>query len=208
MHCLGRDGGSSIGAMGAQPATASPLVRRYTLEEFWELEAPPEGGHYELIAGVLYVVPPPTGPHNIAISNLTGMFIRYLDAHPGAGRLFVPRAAVWRPDWVTWLEPDLFLVTAERLRTTDAGRLATADLVVEALSPGSATYDRTAKADTYAALGVRELWLVDLERKAIEQRVLEAGRWRVLGVHAGSAAFESAVFPGLIVLPADVFASA
>jgi Uma2 family endonuclease len=85
--------------------------------------------------------------------------------------------------------------------------------VVEALSTGSATYDRTAKADTYAALGVRELWLVDLERKAIEQRVLEAGRWRVLGVHAGSAAFESAafesaVFPGLIVFPADVFASA
>ena len=55
MHCLGREGGSSIGRMGAHPATASPLVRRYTLEEFWELEAPPEGGHHELIAGVLYV---------------------------------------------------------------------------------------------------------------------------------------------------------
>src|SRR5438093_2920244 len=135
MHCLARDGGSSIGRMGAHPATASPLVRRYTLEEFWELEAPPEGGHHELIAGVLYVVPPPTGPHNIAISNLAGIFIRYLDAHPGAGQLFVPRAGVWRPDWYTWLEPDLFLVTA------------------------------------------------------IEQRVLEAGRWRVAGVHAGSAAF-------------------
>jgi len=121
------------------------LVRRYTLEEFWELEAPPEGGYYELIAGVLYVVPPPTGPHNIAISNLNRVFSRYLDAHPGAGQLFVPRAAVWRPDWQTWLGPDLFLVTAERLRTTDAGRLDTADLVVEALSAGSATYDRTAK---------------------------------------------------------------
>ncbi len=71
--------------MGAHPATASPLVRRYTLEEFWELEAPLEGGYYELIAGVLYVVPPPTGPHNIAISNLNRVFSRYLDAHPGAG---------------------------------------------------------------------------------------------------------------------------
>ena len=134
--------------------------------------------------------------------------IRNLDAHPGAGRLFVPRAAVWRPDWHTWLEPDLFLVTAERLRTTDAGRLDTADLVVEALSAGSATYDRTAKADTYAALGVRERWLVDLERRAIEQRVLEAGRWRVAGVHAGSVAFEAAVFPGLTVVPEDAFAPA
>jgi Uma2 family endonuclease len=73
---------------------------------------------------------------------------------------------------------------------------------------GSTTYYRTAKADTYAALGVRELWLVDLERKAIEQRVLEAVRWRVAGVHAGSAAFEVAVFPGLTVVPEDVFAPA
>src|SRR2546429_2057994 len=158
MHCPGRDGGSRIGRMGAHPATASPLVRRYTLEEFWELEAPPEGGHHELIAGVLYVVPPPTGPHNIAISNLTGIFIRYLDAHPGAGRLFVPRAAVWRPDWQTWLEPDLFLVTAERLRTTDAGRLDTADLVGEALSARYSTYDRTAEAGTEAALRGRGRW--------------------------------------------------
>src|SRR5256885_3210277 len=180
--------------MGAHPATASPLVRRYTLEEFWELEAPPEGGYYELIAGVLYVVPPPTGPHNIAISNLTRIFIRYLDAHPGAGRLFVPRAAVWRPGWQTWLEPDLFLVTAERLRTTDAGRLDTADLVVEALSAGSATYDRTAKADTYAALGVRELWLVDLERPAIGQRLPQAGAGRGASAHARAAAVDA---PGL-----------
>ncbi len=67
---------------------------------------------------------------------------------------------------------------------------------------------RTAKADTYAALGVHELWLVDLERRAIEQRVLEAGRWRVAGVHAGSAAFEAAVFPGLTVVPEDAFAPA
>ena len=120
----------------------------------------------------------------------------------------MPRAGVWRPDRHTWLEPDLLLVSAERLRTTDAGHLTTADLVVEALSAGSATYDRTAKADTYAALGVRELWLVDLERRAIEQRVLEAGRWRVAGVHAGSVAFEAAVFPGLTVVPEDAFAPA
>src|SRR5881396_3122822 len=100
--------------MGAHPATASPLVRRYTLEEFWELEPPPEGGHYELIAGVLYVVPPPTGPHHIVVSNLIRLFVRYLDAHPGSGRLLVPRAAVWRRR-ATWLEPDLFLVTAARL---------------------------------------------------------------------------------------------
>ncbi len=33
--------------------------------------------------------------------------------------------------------------------------------MIEVISPGSAIYDRNTKADTYAALGVKELWLVD-----------------------------------------------
>jgi Uma2 family endonuclease len=189
--------------MGAYPATASPLVHRYTLEEFWELEAPPGGGHYELIAGVLYVVPPPTGQHHIVVSNLNRLLGRYADAHADCCRLFVPRAAIWTAAH-TYLEPDLFLVSAERLTTTDAGRLTSADLVVEVTSPSSAMYDRTAKADTYAALGVRELWLVDLDARVIEQRVLEAGRWRV-PARSAEAPVESSVFPGLTVAPTDVF---
>src|SRR5439155_1298921 len=75
--------------------------------------------------------------------------------------LFVPRSAIWTSAG-TYLEPDLFLVSTERLREMGEGPRTTADLVVEISSPGSAVYDRTAKADTYAALGVRELWLVDL----------------------------------------------
>ena len=193
--------------MGAHPATASPLVHTYTLEEFWQLEAPPGGGYYELIAGVLYVVPPPTGPHHIAVSNLTGILSAYARAHPGQCRLFVPRAAIWTSPH-TYLEPDLFLVSAERLETTDPGRLSSADLVVEVHSASSAMYDRSAKADTYAALGVRELWLVDLEARSIEQRVLEGGAWRVAGVHAGAEPFGAAVFSGLSVVPDDVFAAA
>lgn len=30
--------------------STSPLVRRYTLEEFFDLPAPPDGSYYELIA--------------------------------------------------------------------------------------------------------------------------------------------------------------
>jgi len=37
----------------ALAATTSPLIQQYTLEEFWELENPPGGGHYELIAEAL-----------------------------------------------------------------------------------------------------------------------------------------------------------
>ena len=80
----------------------------------------------------------------------------------------------------SWLEPDLFYVAA----TTNAHGdpkypqyLTTADLVVEVISPSSAIYDRNTKADTYAALGVKELWLVDEALGIIEVRTLEGDRY-------------------------------
>jgi Uma2 family endonuclease len=48
-----------------------------------------------------------------------------------------------------------------------------ADLVVEVVSYESAIYDRNTKADTYGALGVKELWLVDEFSGLIEVRVLK-----------------------------------
>ena len=188
-----------------QPAaTASPLVRRYNLDEFFALDRPQGGGRFELIAGVLYLVPPPSGPHHLAASRLTLIFARYAAAHPDRCTLFIPNAAVWTPA-DTYLEPDLFLVRSDRLRTMDAGRLTTADLVVEICSPGSAMYDRTAKADTYAALGVTELWLVDLENRSIEQRVLDGSAWIVRGAFSGSRVVASQAFAGLEATPDDVF---
>jgi len=184
--------------------TTSPMVRQYSLEEFWTLPAPAEGGHYELIAGVLYMVPPPNRFHGDVASRLNLIFAAYMTAHPDRGRLFVPRMAVWTQS-DTYLEPDLFLVTKERLDAVAGGDFTAADLVVEVLSPSSAMYDRTAKTDTYAALGVRELWLVDLEKESIEQRVLVDGRWDVRGMHAGSTAVEAVTFPGLCVVPAEAF---
>ena len=193
--------------MTASAATASPLRRRYTLEEFFALDAPQGGGYYELIAGVLYMVPPPSGSHDFAASRLNRILSRYADAHSDLCMLFIPRTAIWTPA-DTYLEPDLLLVRTERLRDTDAGRLTTADLVIEVISPGSAMYDRTAKADTYAALGVAELWLVDLESRSIEQRVLNGQTWDVRGQFAERSPVVSATFPGLQLTPHDVFGDA
>ena len=190
--------------MAAPAPTASPLVHRYRLDEFFALDPPPGGGHYELIAGVLYMVPPPSGSHHLVASRLLLRFAAYAAAHPERATLFVPRAPIWTPA-DTYLEPDMFLVATERLQTMDAGELSTADLVVEILSPSSAMYDRTAKADTYAALGVRELWLVDIDRQTIEQRVLVEGTWTLRGLVRGETVVHAETFPGLDVVPAEIF---
>jgi Uma2 family endonuclease len=83
--------------------------------------------------------------------------------------LYVPRAAIWTSA-NTYLEPDLFYVSAETEATLDPEHRTTADLVIEVISPGSAIYDRNTKADTYAALDIKELWLVDETSETIEVR--------------------------------------
>src|SRR5215208_901068 len=138
----------------------SPLVKTYTLEEFWQLPEPPDRSKLELIAGVLYMSPPPEHTHDAVVKRLNRLLTAHLRATGGKGGLYVPRAAIWTSAR-TYLEPDLFYVSAELAARLDPKHRDTADLVVEVISPGSAIYDRNTKADTYAALGVRELWLID-----------------------------------------------
>ncbi|HKQ72729.1 MAG TPA: Uma2 family endonuclease [Blastocatellia bacterium] len=155
-----------------QVVSTSPLIKTYTLEEFWKLPEPKDGTKLELIAGVLYMSPPPDFPHNFTSSDLNMLFSEHLLKTQDKGRLFIPRAALWTGA-ATYVEPDLFYVSARTLKRVDWSRPDTADLVVEVISPGTAIYDRNTKADTYAALGVRELWLVDPQNETVEVRNLK-----------------------------------
>ena len=153
----------------AQPPTInfSPLLRRYTLEEFWELPEPEGRAHYDLIGGYLFMVPPPDPPHGDIGSRLTESLVLFLAAHGRPGVVYHPREAIWLDH--TFVEPDMMYVSHE-LHARMGERRTSADIVFEYLSLSTANYDRTTKADTYLALGVRELWLVDPETKSIEVR--------------------------------------
>jgi len=181
----------------------SPLVKTYTLEEFWELPEPPDHSKLELIAGVLYMTPPPGYKHDNAVSRLNRLMLEHLSKTRDKGTLYVPRAAIWTsPN--TYLEPDLFYVSAETESRLQPNHRTTADLVIEVISPGSAIYDRNTKADTYAALGVKELWLVDEHNKTIEVRVLEEERLRPGKVVAGDERVSSVVLEGFSFSADDV----
>lgn len=174
----------------------SPLVKTYTLEEFWQLPDPPDRSKLELIAGVLYMSPPPEYTHDGVVKRLIRLLTRHLDVTGDKGSLYVPRAAVWTSER-TYLEPDLFYVSAELEARLDPSHRNTADLVVEVISPGSAIYDRNTKADTYGALGVGELWLVDETAQTVEVRRQTGGGFDDGKVFSRGEQIESAVFPTL-----------
>jgi Uma2 family endonuclease len=183
----------------------SPLVKTYTLEEFWQLPDPPDRSKLELIAGVLYMSPPPEYTHDEVVTRLIRLLTAHLIETGDRGKLFVPRAAIWTSER-TYLEPDLFYVSAELAARLDPKRRGTADLVVEVISPGSAIYDQNTKADTYAALGVRELWLIDETAETVEVRRQAGGNNFDEGRTFGTAeSADSAVFPALHLAVGQLF---
>ena len=179
------------------PLVTSPLVKTYTLEEFWQLPDPPDRSKLELIAGVLYMSPPSEETHDDVVARLVEVLRDHLTTSKTKGRLFVPRAAIWTSAR-TYLEPDLFYVSAELAARLPPKHRETADLVIEVISPGSAFYDRNTKAETYAALGVRELWLIDETGETVEvRRQAGGGVFDEVRAFGRGESIESAVFPTL-----------
>ncbi len=182
----------------------SPLVKTYTLEEFWQIPDPPDRSKLELIAGVLYMSPPPEYTDDNIVKRLIRLLTLELARIGNKGGLYAPRAAIWTSDR-TYLEPDLFFLSAETESTLDPEHRTTADLVIEVISPGSAIYDRNTKADTYAALGVQELWLVDEIGERIEVRILRGDRYGDGQIFARGDQLTSVVIQGLMIAVTDVF---
>jgi Uma2 family endonuclease len=147
--------------------TTSPLVKTYTLQEFWGLPEPADHCKLELIKGVLYMTPPPDYPHNEAAAALIALLRDAIRDHGYAGRIYPPRAAIWVTD-NTYLEPDLMYISDALRQEMTATHWTKADLVIEICSPSTARYDRTTKADTYRAMGVREMWLVDPAARTVD----------------------------------------
>lgn len=152
----------------------SSLLKRYTLEEFYALPEPDDRSHYELIEGVLYIVPPPANPHGKIIAFLNRSLMTFLIKTENPGTVYHPREPIYKEEiWGTYLEPDMMFVSVE-LEERMGERRTSADIVFECLSESTGVYERTTKADTYLALGVKELWLIDSDKETVEVRNADA----------------------------------
>jgi Uma2 family endonuclease len=135
--------------------------------------------------------------------------IRFLDANKIDGDVLVPQEAIYvRAEGSTYLEPDMMYVSRE-LREKMGTKRTSADIVFEFMSRRTNIYDRTTKADTYLALGVRELWLVDPVNESVEVRhsskIGEILVWKMLSYSRGQHA-KSRVLQGFEVSVNDLFA--
>ena len=155
------------------------------------------------------MVPPPNPPHGSVASRINRALMAFVLANNIDGEVYFPREPIYvRAEGSTYLEPDMMYVSRE-LEQKMGEKRTSADIVFEFISRGTNIYDRTTKADTYLALGVRELWLVDPWNNIIEVRhaskIGEIRVWKVLIYSQGQTA-KSLVLEGFEVPVSDFFA--
>ncbi len=139
-----------------------PDTIRWTREQV--LNLPADGNRYELVDGELIVSPSPAFRHQVVLSALYDVLSPYVRS-AGLGRaLWSPADLELEPGQVN--QPDIFVLPSINFeRWEDAPPL----LVVEALSPSTARYDRGLKRRFYQRAGVPEYWIVDIDGGVVER---------------------------------------
>jgi|ERR1043165_132399 len=123
----------------------SPLLRRYTLEEFLGLPEREDHARYNLIGGFLFIVPPPNPPHGDVASHMLHSLVRFVVNNNVEGNVHYPHEAIYiESEYATYLEPDLMYVSKE-LREKMGAKRTSADLVFEFSSRRTLIYDHTTK---------------------------------------------------------------
>ncbi len=125
---------------------------------------PPDGCRYELVSGMLLVTPAPAHAHQAVLGRLFAAITTYLGPD-GPAAAASPGEIEVRPS--VHLEPDLLVYPSRFGPSMAWTEISGWWLAVEVSGRDSRRYDRDYKRDAYLALGVREVWLVDLDEKCI-----------------------------------------
>ncbi len=182
---------------------ARPQVR-YTYDDYRQL--PDDGLRYEVLDGELVVSPSPSRRHQQLSKRLQYALYKHVEVDHRRGEVYdAPFDVILADDTV--LVPDLIFVTRERQDLFSGRGLDGApDLVVEIVSPSTRARDVGTKRELYARFGVRELWLVDPARDAIDVHELAGGELARVATCGPGDALTSRVLPDLRLDLAAVFA--
>ncbi len=180
-------------------------LKEWTYEEFMAL---PEGGpvRYEIIDGELCMTPSPVTRHQKISKNLLFEIERFLRTNP-LGEIFAaPVDVVFSQEPPQVVVPDLVFVAAEHLSLiTEKNLQGVPDLLVEILSPTTATIDRRVKHALYERVGVPEYWIVDPESNSVQVFRLSGGRYAPALEFGLGDRLETPLLPGLSIPLSNVF---
>ena len=158
-------------------AARKPILektQRYTYDDYctWD-----DSERWELIDGIAYAMAPPAPSysHQSISSNIHGQIWQFLRGK--TCKIFSAPFDVrfnFNSKNNTVVQPDL-VVVCDKSKLDDKGCLGAPDMVVEILSPSTASRDTFKKYGLYQKAGVREYWMVDPDEKTVITHILDNG---------------------------------
>lgn len=155
-----------------------PQPGEWTLADYERLTAETDI-RYEVIAGVLYEMPPPSTLHQLVVTKLIVRLGNLIESN-AQGILYASPIEVILPNIATPVQPDLVFIRSERGNIIKQNRIeGSPDMVVEVLSPSSIRYDRVTKFKAYETSGIQEYWIVNPKTQSVEIYNLEEGLYNL-----------------------------
>ncbi len=164
----------------------------------------PEDERYELIDGELIMAAAPKKAHQRVDMRLGAKFFVHVESND-LGEVFSAPFDVYLTE-TNVVQPDLLFVSKERLDIiTEANVQGAPDLVVEILSPSTASVDWTTKRELYAKHGVKEFWIVAPDARLVWLMLLREDDYDVVGIYGDGQTVTSTVIEGFSVNLSDIF---
>jgi len=158
-------------------ATVVAEKKRYTYDDYCSWD---DDKRWELIDGVPYAMSAPTIRHQEISMNLSrefSIFLRGKKCKVFASPIDVRLNAEKGDDTV--VQPDLIIVCDSSKLEDNKACKGAPDLVVEILSPSTASIDLVIKLNKYQEAGVKEYWIVDPESNTVQVFTLEGSNYIV-----------------------------
>lgn len=144
---------------------------------------PDDGRRHEIIDGNHYMNPAPTTDHQRFSRRIQFQLYEQIE-ESGRGEVFNAPTDVQLTDHDI-VQPDLIIVMHERRSIITPSRIkGVPNLIVEVLSPTTKRHDCVLKKALHERVGVPEYWIVQTVDRAVEQFVLQDGRYRLEGTHS------------------------
>ena len=141
-----------------------PALAKKTVEDYLKLS---EGSPYQLIQGEFVMSPAPSVYHQQISKRIFQILYKNIEISQ-KGEVFYSPIDVYL-DQENVFQPDLVVVLKDsKAKIEERGIIGAPDIVIEVLSPSSAYYDLVEKKEVYQKYGVKEYWIVDPKRKAVE----------------------------------------
>ena len=180
-------------------ATTATQTQLLTYEEY--LDTPEIKQRFDIVDGEMIMAPSPIPNHQITHRQIFRILDPFVVERNLGILLYAPLDVVIRRNPLRTRQPDLLLLSNESFARIYLDRPieVAPELTIEILSPSNTRRRVQDALADYAAICVRECWLVSLASRTIEVLTLVNGEWRRLALLGAGDRMRSDVLAGLDV---------